>query len=118
MLDDVLLQLPPAADLAQTVADLHLWQPLVVALSPSGLALAAPLSRALQAPLDVLLTCEPDPAASAAPHRPLLHGRSVVLVGDDPADAPSWRAAIDSLLSMEPARLVVAAPPQPAAAGR
>ncbi|MBI5257224.1 MAG: hypothetical protein HY855_12045 [Burkholderiales bacterium] len=110
-LDAQRTQVSTAHALADAVLALNLERPLVVALPPGGMALAAELARLLHAPLDLLLV-GPGRATVAAPAGlsvSPLRERSVVLVHGG-ADDTAMHAALTAAHQLGAARVVLAVP--------
>lgn len=104
--------LPSAAErLAGAVQALHLDRPLVVALPPGGMALAAELARLLHAPLDLLLVGN-GRATVAAPAgwavSPLRERAAVLVHGG--ADEAGLHAALTAAHQLGALRVVLAVP--------
>jgi putative phosphoribosyl transferase len=93
------------------------WQdPVVLALAPGGVPVAAEVARELDAPLDVLVPAGSDRNAErerlyrgeqlAVP----VEGREVILVDDGVVTGATMRAAVQAVGSLAPSRVVIAVP--------
>jgi putative phosphoribosyl transferase len=94
------------------------WQdPVVLALAPGGVPVAAEVARELDAPLDVLVPAGPDRNAERerlyrGEHLPPVpvEGREVILVDDSVATGATMRAAVQAVRPLAPSRVVIAVP--------
>lgn len=93
------------------------WQdPVVLALAPGGVPIAAEVARELDAPLDVLVPAGADRNAERerlyrGEHLPVpVQGREVILVDDGVATGATMRAAVQAVRSLAPSRVVIAVP--------